>query len=256
MTQIPVQEQLKALEQLQEIDLKIDALKQKKAAFPLALRELEVSLAQARREYEETQKTFEEIAKLERQTKAAIELNTERLNRANEKLTSVANTQEFNAANKEIDQLKKMNGQLEEQLKTNEAKIAEANTQIGAKEESVNQAQAALDAKNQEFSGQVTQLDQEISKVEQERTPYTSKVEKRILSLYQRIRPARMGLGIVPAIGGRCKGCNMTLPPQLFNEVQRAASFHQCPSCNRLIFAPGAEENEEKTNSQAREASV
>ena len=49
-----------------------------------------------------------EVEKVQRQTQAALDLNKDRLARANTKLESVQNSQEFQAANKEIDQLQLM----------------------------------------------------------------------------------------------------------------------------------------------------
>ena len=48
MTQpLPLREQLKALEHLQELDLKIDRLKQNKNALPQALKTMDAGLALA-----------------------------------------------------------------------------------------------------------------------------------------------------------------------------------------------------------------
>ena len=71
-----------------------------------------------------------------------------------------------------------------------------------------------------------------------ERAQFCSQVDQKILVQYDRVRGARGGIGIVPAVAGRCKGCNMMVPAQLYNEVQRALTLHSCPSCHRLLFVP------------------
>ena len=45
-----------------------------------------------------------------------------------------------------------------------------------------------------------------------------------------------LGIGLVSVIEGNCQGCNMKLPPQLYNVLQRGNSIEQCPSCLRIIF--------------------
>ena len=70
---------------------------------------------------------------------------------------------------------------------------------------------------------------------------FTQGVEVRLLNQYERIRGARAGLGITAAVGGRCRACNMMVPPQLFNELQRGSALHSCPSCNRILYAMSSE---------------
>jgi len=43
-------------------------------------------------------------------------------------------------------------------------------------------------------------------------------------------------VGLVAVIEGSCSGCNMKLPPQLYNILQRVESVEQCPSCQRIIY--------------------
>src|SRR4051794_17188506 len=104
---LPLREQLKALEHLQELDLKIDALKKRKSGLPIALKAVEEQYQKALGAVRIKNTAIEDIEKAMRQSQAALELNRDRIARANAKLEVVQNGQEFNAANKELDQLKK-----------------------------------------------------------------------------------------------------------------------------------------------------
>lgn len=241
MTQpYPLREQLKALEHLQELDLKIENLKKRKAALPAALKSLDDSFRKIRTTVETRKSALGEIEKVQKQTQAALELNKDRLARANSKLETVQNSQEFQAANKEIDQLKKLNTTLEEQLKKSKLDTDSGNKDLETLGAELEKVKAELDAQTATVNTQVGELDGEISNLLQERGKYTPTIERRILSQYDRVRGARAGVGFVPAIGGRCSGCNMMVPPQLFNEVQKATAVHSCPSCHRILFVPAS----------------
>ena len=54
-------------------------------------------------------------------------------------------------------------------------------------------------------------------------------------SKYSAIRMKR-GLALVPVKNGTCQGCNMNIPPQLFNMIQRGDSIELCGNCNRIIY--------------------
>lgn len=237
---LPLREQLSALERLQELDLKIDGLKKKRATIPGALKALDDVFNKARVALETKRGAIAELEKLERQAQAAMDLNKDRVSRANAKLESVQNTQEFQAASRELEQLRKQAIQLEDQIKKGRSDIEAAQKDEALLVEGFEKAKAARDAQAAELDGQTGQVDGEVSSLLGERQKHTVSVETRILSQYDRVRTARGGLGIVPAVGGRCSGCNMMVPPQLYNEVQKALQVHQCPSCHRILFVPAA----------------
>jgi len=35
---------------------------------------------------------------------------------------------------------------------------------------------------------------------------------------------------------GTCQGCNMNIPPQLYNQLQRGDTIELCGTCNRIIY--------------------
>lgn len=232
----PLREQLKALENLQEIDLKIDSLKKSRNALPAALKTTDENLAKTRTACEAKQKALSDIDKNQKQTHAAQELNRDRLTRANSKLEGVQNSQEFQAANKEIDQLKKLSGNLEEHSKKAAGEIDALSKDVAALTAQMDTLKAEREKQVGEISSQTAKFDSEIASLTKDRAQYTSKVDTRVLAQYDRVRTARAGLGIAPAVGGRCRGCNMMVPPQLFIEIQRANQLHQCPSCHRILF--------------------
>jgi len=245
---LPLREQLKALENLQEIDLKIDDLKKKKTALPSALKALDDNMGSLRSSIDGKTRLRDEAEKNQRQTQAAMDLNRDRQTRASQKLEAVQNSHEFQAASKEIEQLKKLSATLEEQSKKAGGESETLGKEIGELTAKMDQLKTEREEQAGLLSGQAGKLESEIGTLTSERAQFTAKVEPRILSQYDRVRAARAGLGIVPAIGGRCKGCNMMVPPQLFIEIQRCNQIHQCPSCHRILFVAAPPQAESGLN--------
>ncbi len=236
---LSLQNQLIRIVQLQELDLKIDALSKQKNALPAALQALDDELAGLNRQIVTKAAALEEVQKKERQTKAAVDLNKERETRSGEKLAGVSNSQEFQAANKEIDQLKRQQATLGEHVKGISAEVASASAALAALKTKMEQVQAKRDAEAQKISGETSQLAGQADGLIAERSQYTLQVEKRILALYDRVRGGRAGVGIAPAVSGRCGVCNMMVPPQMYNELHKGKDLHSCPSCNRILYVPG-----------------
>lgn len=236
MSQIPLREQLKALEHLQELDLKIDQLKKTKGGMPAALKALEDALAKAKAQVDTKKAASAEIEKNLRQSRAALEINNDRLGRSNARLEGVQNSNEFTAVNKEIEQLKKFATSLDEQIKKADQELQSVTKEIDALTEKQVKAQEERDAQAGALSAEGGKVDEQIGKLTAERAQFTVKVEVRTLAQYDRVRGARAGLGIAPAIAGRCKACNIMIPPQQFNELCKGTTLHSCPSCYRILF--------------------
>lgn len=233
-------EQLKALEHLQELDLKIDQLKKNKSALPDALKTLDQSMAKIQVSMKTKNAELAELEKTQKQTLAALDINRDRLTRSTTRLESVQNSQEFTAVNKEIEQLKKQSGTLEEQLKKSNGDMDGVRKVVGDFTAQFEKVEKEREAQANVVATQTGQIDKDLNTLLSERTQYSSQVDPRTLATYDRVRGARAGLGFVPAVAGRCKGCNMMVPPQLYNEIRKNLQMHSCPSCHRLLFVPGS----------------
>ena len=66
-------------------------------------------------------------------------------------------------------------------------------------------------------------------------TRWPPSVKPEVLKRYGTIR-MRRGLAVVSVRNGTCQGCNMNIPPQLYNTLQRGLSIETCPSCHRIIY--------------------
>jgi predicted nucleic acid-binding Zn-ribbon protein len=234
LTNLPAQ--VKALEQLQEIDLKIDRIRKDQGDMPAALKALDDTLAKSKGTVALKQAAIDEAHKIQRQAQAALDMNRDRVARASGKLESVQNTHEYQAASKEQEQLHKMAKTLEDQIKKCGVDIEALTKDLDGLNAQLAQAQASRDEQHGKLSGQSSNLQGQIDSLQAERKKFSSTVDARVLATYDRVRPARAGLGIVPSIGGRCVGCNMMVPPQLFNEIQKGSALHSCPSCHRLLY--------------------
>ncbi len=233
-----IKEQMKSLEQLQELDLKIQSLKKNQSELPAILKSLDDSMAKLQMTINLKKNAITELEKTKGQTNAALDLNRDRLARSNSRLEGVQNSQEFQAINKEVDQLKKLNTTLEEQSKKTMTDIESLQAELKGLDAEYLKLKEEREVQAKQVSGQSSKFENEINTLIGERAQYTSVIDKRVLSQYDRIRPARGGLGLVPAIAGRCKGCNMVVPPQLYNQIQKGNDVHNCPSCHRILFIP------------------
>lgn len=232
--------QLTQLEKIQEIDLKIRVLNQRKSDVPKELLEFDKKLTLIVKRIADLELQKTDFGKVLKQSVAALELNSERMGRTHKKLEDVGNSREFQAATKEVDQLKRVNDDIQIQKEKTNTQIQEIDGKIAALQNERADLQQSRDQKAQEINTVVSQLDQDLGQFQNQRQEYIVGVDRSILTRYDRVREAREGLGLVPAVSGRCSGCNMMILPQLYNQLHRAQELIDCPNCKRILFIPSA----------------
>ena len=58
-----------------------------------------------------------------------------------------------------------------------------------------------------------------------------------VLVLYRRVKAAKTDeLGVAAVHAATCRGCNVSLPPQMYNDLQRNDRLKHCPNCDRIIY--------------------
>jgi predicted nucleic acid-binding Zn-ribbon protein len=244
---VPLREQVRALESLQELDLRIQKLTEERAELPARHKEIDSSLAAARALCATKTAAIDERAKGRRQVLAAIELVEDRLRRATERLDGVTNNQSFQAATKEMEQLRKLRASLEEQKTKVDEEIARLRAELAPLEAEAGGIQQRRDVGAVVVDQRIAEIDGHFDGLRAERVAMAKPVPASMQLRYDRIRKARAGLGIVPVVGGRCRGCNMMLPPQQVIEMHKWTELHYCPSCHRILFLPAEGEAAPKT---------
>lgn len=64
----------------------------------------------------------------------------------------------------------------------------------------------------------------------------SSDVDPESLTLYERLLAAREGVALAELEGKICQGCYMEVPSNLYVKVARGTSLAQCPSCDRIFY--------------------
>ena len=120
--------------------------------------------------------------------------------------------------------------------------IAEYKSAIAGQEEKLAELQAEV-AKEEATSGdRLAELNREIDAIESRKPNVPSRLDEGLLRRYSRVLAGRDGKAVVGATDGKCLGCSMKLPPQLFILVQRGETLESCPNCQRFLYFKPAEE--------------
>lgn len=233
---LAIPEQLKCLAHLQQVDLQLDLLKRKQLGNVQEKDRLYAQVSQERQQLEAKQQERGVLEKEKTQVQAAFDLAAERLEKNQGQLERLKTTQEFQAATREAEQLKKMKDTLCAQQDAKKLQIEAIDEQLRLLEEVLSQKQLACHSFVQDQEKESGSFQVQVESFEAQRQSLQSQLSRELVSRYQRVRSARKGLAVVMLEGGVCQGCHRLVPPQMENEVRRSSVLHACPFCQRLLM--------------------
>lgn len=162
------------------------------------------------------------------------------------RMNRIKNVKELQALQREIDQARQNNGELEEELIRIMQELDVIKAQIQAKEAEISTMQEQWQNQQKELDEQIHRIDTAVSKAIVRRQDIATQVTGDLISRYDLIFSRRGGTAVVEVAAGICQGCFMNVPPQLWNEIIRNEKLHLCPSCQRILFVKPVEEQQVK----------
>jgi predicted nucleic acid-binding Zn-ribbon protein len=238
---LTVTEQIRSLETLAKVDADLKRLEDQLSAERATLdtltasrRKLDVQLTSERMSLATTEKKRGELVGEVRSTTQQIEHSRDKLGRAR-------NERESNAAQRELEELRKLLRDHEDELTKVTGESEVARQRILATETQHLEVSEELAAKGGTIQKGVTVLERDVSKKREERTAMAKQLPAQLFRRYEIIR-IKKGSAVAQTTDGTCRACNMALPPQLFHRLRREPVIELCPSCQRLIYflAPSA----------------
>jgi uncharacterized protein len=226
---------LNSLYELQEIDLRIDGLDSERGQLLSEAQALEAKLAEAR---EKIAARREEALTLEADKvalEASLATESENIVRSESHLKEIKTQKEYQAVSKEISGAKKLIAELEDQILQKINTIEEISGDVAKKESDLSELEGNVSLQQGEVQRRVESLEAGIAADVATRERTVKGLPASVMKRYARLREQRKGVAVVEAKEGNCMGCNMHLPPQLYNTLYRADEVITCPHCQRIL---------------------
>ena len=160
---------------------------------------------------------------------------TQQLEHSRDKLARSRTEREANAAQRELEELRKLVRDREEEIGKLTADADAARQQIEATEVEHAKLVAELGARQGDINSKLSEVEGVAQRKRVERDAAAKALPPQLYRRYDMIRSKR-GTAIAQTSDGTCKACHMSLPPQLFHRLRREPILEQCPSCHRLIY--------------------
>jgi predicted nucleic acid-binding Zn-ribbon protein len=231
-----VEDQLRLLMQVQELELAIQRFEEAIAAKPHELDPLIRACEEARSAAGRHRKELEDLDKQRRQLEAAIAEEQSTLQKAQRKLLEVKTNKEYSAMLAEIDAFKKKISDHEDKVLQLMEAAEIRRQQVQDLDRQITQEESQLTAGRQRNEAELAVLQRTLAERRQQRDVTMQQVDRPVQDLYMRLLKSRKGLAVVGISNGACQGCSLTLPPQLVQEVRRNDRVLTCSHCQRILY--------------------
>ncbi len=204
-------------------------------AFPAKLEAMNADVKRVEQMLERERAQLAETESWRRRQEDEMKSEETRAIAAKQRSAAVKNAKEYMANERELQATRKQAQEREEEV----LKLVDA---VETAKKSIAQHEADFAALQEHAAGEeasakekIAELEAQIAEERKLRGVAAARVRPDVLKKYSAIR-MRRGLAMAPVKNGTCQGCNMNIPPQLFNQLQRGDTIELCGNCNRIIY--------------------
>jgi predicted nucleic acid-binding Zn-ribbon protein len=232
---VSIREQIAFLEELSSIDVDLRRVEEHLDRHHKGLTGMQAEV-----------RTLEDRGKADRETLAAMDKTrgeliselrqmTQQIERSREKLQRSRNERESNAAQREVEELRKL-------LRDREDELERLNGVADSARAAIEEADKKRTAINSELTGSADGIASSMSELETEkaarsadRARVVARIPVVLFRRYESIR-TRRPIAIAKTHDGTCLGCHLAVPPMMFQKMRRQEAFEQCPHCRRILY--------------------
>jgi hypothetical protein len=231
-----VQDKLKILKNLQDIDQELNDVRRQLAVLESEAGEL---TAERTRVEGMVATLGDDLAHLEgelAELDCALSIEQDNVVKAEGRLPAIKTQKEYVAVLKEIDTAKKVNKEIQDKIKSKNEEIAALAAEKAEKDAELAAISALTAERAALIQAQIDEIKANTSARETERKDLFAQIPPSLGKRYQVLIERRHGVAVVLAQKGACTGCNMLLPPQLYNNLYTTREILSCPLCSRLLY--------------------
>ena len=232
-------EDIRLLKELQDIDYWIGELERSKEFLPDMMHRLQSEIDGIISELQQNKTRLTQAQIEVKELEIKIAEGKEHKEKYQEQMLTIKTNKEYDALVAQIEAVKT-------EIAADEEKCLELMNEIELLRSSV----AELEEKNEsvrhdnsvrlkELQTQIDSVQGKMDEKEASRIDLKNRVPKTIMMIYERVSKAKGGQVVVPLRRGACGECYKSQPPQKVQMIKRGDSIQTCASCGRILIWEG-----------------
>lgn len=231
-----MKKKLEMLEELQDVDQLIDTLKAQQNCLQSELSGINEGVESAREDIDALEISLAQLETEKKELDLIHATELENIARSETNMKEIKTNKEFQAVGREITAAKKQIADLEEQLLQKIGQIELINGELTGKKIQLQDLAKNSVLRISEKQAEIDKIQSDINADTVRRENLAKGMSPSLMKKFSILRAQRQGRALAVARDGYCMGCNMHLPPQLYNNLYKHEELLTCPHCQRFLI--------------------
>ena len=227
---------LKKLLDLQEIDLVIEKINSELGRIPVQIEERKASIRESQKTVEtaKQQLTMNHLERKNRELDVAAQDGA--ISKHEKELNSLKSNEAYKAMLGEIEAAKTKKSETEDAILNLMEESDRLSKEIKETESRARSSEAVLLNEIKDLEEKTKIMNAELEVEVNRRNDFVPQVSPDLLRRYEYIRTRKKSRVIAAISGESCTGCNTALTPSTMNEVKKGKDLVICESCSRILY--------------------
>jgi predicted nucleic acid-binding Zn-ribbon protein len=240
-----IKDQLATLVVLQSVENNIRSIEKDLARVDERIHQLNHQIDEFSNNVHASQESYEQLKKQYRADESETRAIEGQIDHSNEKLRSVKTNKEYQSMLKEIDELKKKQSGIEDQMLHSLEQIEAAEKNTTVLKADLDDLRSEIEAQKEEIQSNAQAQRTDLEEAYARRDAVYGQLPVKIQTLVSKVMRQNNGVGVAGVLDEVCQVCRLNIPPQLFIELMRMQELLMCPHCQCLIYPQSLIENED-----------
>jgi uncharacterized protein len=232
---VKLQAQIEALENLAKLDASLTKLEAELSRESEVLSDKKEQLRRLEERFEITRGTVGDMDRTRNELMQDARQMSVQMERSREKLARSRSEREVNAVQREIEELRKLYRDREQEIDKINGLADRARQEMDGASTERSALLGDLGANETELASRLGSLEEAVAKERDQRKELVKVVPPVLYRRYEMVRKRR-GSAVAYTYGGTCSACHMAINPMMFQKLRRGEDFDQCPSCQRILY--------------------
>lgn len=232
-----MQEKLRFLYALQQVDTQLHEVEELKGDLPSIVAELQTKADELTAKIKELN-GFIKQSKMDRDRAdmQIIDLG-QKVEKYKGQQLQVKSNKQYDALTREIEAAEALATRLGKEMSVLEGKMQVAHQDGENLAKDLEEVSGELKERQKELREVSKEHEKEELKLRHDREKLQARLPKEECDRYERIRRAKGGTAVVPIKRGACGGCYSRIPPQKILELRQSERFFMCEHCGRILIS-------------------
>jgi len=232
---VSIRDQIAPLEELSALDVDLKRVEELLEKHTKGLSGMRSEVKELEDRVKVDRETVTSMDKTKNELMSELRQMTQQIERSREKLSRSRNERESNAAQREMEELRKLHRDREEDLERLSSAADAAKSAIEDAEKKRAAVSSELDGSADGIATSMSELTADKKRLSELRARAVARLPVALYRRYESIR-TRRPVAIARTHDGTCNGCRIAVPPMMFQKMRRQEEFEQCPMCRRILY--------------------